>query len=107
VVLNKLPFFKETPTAESAIKAWIEEHGANPRFGAVEEPVLSPGWLTKVDASKLLEGLFQALSGATEIYRKTLHSVELTQWLIDNKRSSIEELISYVAELVPPAHRVP
>ena len=34
-------------------------------------------------------------------YRKTIHSVELTKWLLDNNPDMIAELTDYVASLVP------
>ncbi len=60
-----------------------------------------PVWIAKCDAPKLLARLFIYFSDTKIVYRKTIHSVELTKWLLNNKPEAIAELTNYVASLVP------
>jgi predicted ATPase len=105
-LLNELHCFRQQPISEATVQKWIEANGAKLDFGASEENVFSENWLVKVDAAKLLEALFQELSQSTEIYRKTLHSPQLTKWLLDHNKASLDELVGYVVGLVPPDQRV-
>jgi predicted ATPase len=105
-LLNELTFFQERPTSERSVQNWIEINGTKADFGASEEPVFSEKWLANVDGARLLDTLLQELSETTEIYRKTLHSPQLTKWLIDNKKASLDELVVYVVGLIPPEQRV-
>jgi hypothetical protein len=105
-LLNQLSFFITNPTSDVSVREWMEKNGADQRFGARTEQVFSIGWLSKVDAPRMLEALFEEMSEKTEIYRKTLHSPQLTKWLVQNKPSSLNELVSYVVGLVPNEQRV-
>jgi energy-coupling factor transporter ATP-binding protein EcfA2 len=105
-VLNEMSYFQERPTSEASVLAWIEKNGAKPEFGASEDPVYSVKWLTNVDAATLLETLFQELSETTEIYRKTLHSLQLTKWLLEHKQGPLDELIACIVSLIPQEQRV-
>ena len=50
-----------------------------------------------VDAPLLLSDLF---SEYVVEYRKTLHSVELTEWLLANDPEHLRELLDYLVSLV-------
>ncbi|QIG92696.2 MULTISPECIES: AAA family ATPase [unclassified Bradyrhizobium] len=99
-VLNATETFGGVLTA-SQVHEWILENGKDERLKAQEYEVLSPEWLARVDAPRLLEQLFQDISGAKEIYRKPLHSVALTKWLVEHDHRFLDELINYVVGLVP------
>jgi hypothetical protein len=45
--------------------------------------------------------MFSDLTGTTLEYRKTSHSLALTEWLLKNDLKSLEELLDYVETLVP------
>jgi len=100
-LLNATPTFKNAPTNETVIRDWIRQHGNDAKYGATSSETFSSAWFVEVNAPRLLDDLFQELSRAQEIYRKTLHSPLLTKWLIENDRASIEELITYVVSFVP------
>jgi energy-coupling factor transporter ATP-binding protein EcfA2 len=100
-VLNMQKSFQESPTNEEAVQKWIAAHGKDAAFKASQHEPYSAEWLSNVDAPRLLDALFQELSASKEIYRKTVHSVELTRWLVQNDRPAIQELIEFVAALVP------
>jgi AAA15 family ATPase/GTPase len=49
-------------------------------------------WRNNIDAAKLLKDLFNHFSESKLEYRKTTHSKELTEWLIENAPHELEEL---------------
>lgn len=100
-VLNETESFKAAPIGKEKIDDWIKTHGRNPKYGAEADEPFSAGWLSRVDAPRLLEDIFQNLSEAREIYRKPLHSLEITRWLITNDRRFLDELVEYVVGLIP------
>jgi hypothetical protein len=100
-VLNETASFKAAPIGQERIDSWIKANGKNPKYQAAADEPFSPRWLSKVDAPRLLEDLFQGLSEAQEIYRKPLHSVEMTRWLIAKDRPFLDELVEYVIGLIP------
>ncbi|MGY4346086.1 hypothetical protein ACVWXM_002553 [Bradyrhizobium sp. GM7.3] len=63
-LLNGLEHFKSTPTNVDKVNAWMLQHGADAKYGAKDHEPLSTEWLKMVDAPRLLNGLFQDLSGA-------------------------------------------
>ena len=105
-LLNELPFFVEHPTNDQFVRSWIEANGGRRDFCCSAKPVFSDLWMAQVDGATLLEELFQHLSEGTEIYRKTLHSPRLTKWLLEHKRTFLEQLIAYVVGLIPPEQRL-
>ncbi|MFQ3458554.1 hypothetical protein PMN64_35280 [Bradyrhizobium sp. UFLA01-814] len=105
-LLNEQPFFKEMPITAEKVSGWLLKHGNDEEFSATDETVFSHGWYCKVDGAKLLERLFPDVSEATEIYRKTLHSAQLTRWLLKHNRPALDVLIEYVVNLVPAALHV-
>lgn len=57
-------------------------------------------WLENVHAAELLEKLFSDLSDKTVEYKKTTHSVKLTEWLLENKPAKLSELKDFLVELI-------
>jgi predicted ATPase len=101
--LNGLEYFKSTPTSVDAVNAWILQNGSDPKYGAKDHAPFTTKWIETVDAPRLLDNLFQQLSDATETFRKPLHSVQLTKWLLQNDRDALQELVNFVVSAVPSA----
>jgi predicted ATP-dependent endonuclease of OLD family len=57
-------------------------------------------WLEKVHAGELLELLFTSLSKTKVEYRKRVHSVQLTKWLLANKPNEFQELQKDLVDLL-------
>lgn len=99
--MNDMESFRGGPIGPNDISDWIAVNGSNPKYKAGTDEPFSARWLIEVDAPRLLDDLFQALSGAREIFRKPLHSVVLTRWLLANDRQFLDELVEHVVGLVP------
>ena len=100
-ILNVTESFKAAPIEEGRITDWIGDNGRIPKYKAEGAEPFSPNWLKAVDAPRLLEDMFQDLSEAREIYRKPLHSVAITRWLIENDPQFLSEVVEYVVGLIP------
>lgn len=57
-------------------------------------------WLENVDGAGLLEDLYKHFSGKTVEYRKTTHSIKLTEWLLENNPEQLKELKDFLIELI-------
>jgi predicted ATPase len=104
-VMADLETFRENPIAMEKIIEWLTDNGGKPEYIPGGHTLLDlgdPDWLTKVDAAKLLQKLFEALSGSKEEYRKTVHSVQLTEWLIENKPSALAEILEFLQAILAP-----
>jgi hypothetical protein len=85
-----------------AISEWLAKNGRSEKY-AVKTANCAYGddkWHATVHAPALLVDLFNELSDAKVEYRKTLHSIELTKWLLENKPNHLDELVAYVERLV-------
>lgn len=102
-ILNALEYFKSRPTDSNTVEAWMLLHGSDPKYGAKELKPFSIEWLQTVDAPKLLNSLFEDSSESTETFRKPLHSVQLTRWLLQHEPDALQELVGFVVSAVPSA----
>ena len=85
------------------VRVWLEHHGLQRKYfdGANTSKVGDREWLNTVDAPRLLADMFAALSTDTPLtYDKLVHSVALTEWLIEHKRDALQELADYLATLI-------
>jgi energy-coupling factor transporter ATP-binding protein EcfA2 len=94
-VMSQLPSFSGATPSVGQIKEWIEANGGRREY--VNAPsdrvdITNPVWLESVNGARLLHDLLASLSNNTEEYRKTVHSVALTEWLIANKPEALSEL---------------
>jgi ABC-type cobalamin/Fe3+-siderophores transport system ATPase subunit len=99
-ILNRLPTFRENPISEVSVQKWVDANKANAAYFTGD---LKSGddWITDIDAAEFLTDLFAAVSDAKESYHKVGHAVELTDWILANDHSHLDELIAYVVQLVP------
>ena len=88
----------EGPIVASQIAFWIEKNGGSEKYVSktLGDRVGEPEWYQNVHAAKLLEDLFSELTQAKLEYRKTTHSVELTNWLLSNKSEFLLELLDFI-----------
>ena len=56
-------------------------------------------WLTTVNSTKLLHDMFGELTEARFIYRKIIHSVALTEWLLKHRPERLTGLLEFVRSI--------
>ncbi|OFW87756.1 MAG: hypothetical protein A3J37_08055 [Alphaproteobacteria bacterium RIFCSPHIGHO2_12_FULL_45_9] len=91
--LNKLPSFQTSSIEVQAVNDWILANGNEQKYKAADVAVNSEEWLKNVHSASLLEDIFSEFSTATEEYKKTRDSVEITKWLLANKPDTFSEII--------------
>jgi predicted ATPase len=97
-ILNSTPREGLSPASASDVDAWLTKNGG--KFIARWSGELSdPLWLSNVNAAKLLTCLFDELSGTNLEYRKTTHSLLLTEWILEHKPHLFKELAEYIESL--------
>ncbi|MBN3768996.1 AAA family ATPase [Burkholderia sp. Se-20378] len=79
------------PIDTDNVKKWIIDNGNAQKYidpaasiSEQEHPWESLDWLQRVNAPKLLRDIFASIPEQPEEYRKTTHSVALTDWLLAN-----------------------
>ena len=102
-ILSTLPSFQGATLAVDGVREWLESNGGNRTYFV--EPVeridvTNRSWLVNVNGAKLLKDLFASLSESREEYRKTVHSVQLTEWLIENNPGALDEIKHLLASIL-------
>lgn len=72
---------------------WLNVHPSRKAFRDEDN------WIANVNGAKIVAELFAELSRATVEYRKTIHSVALTKWLLSHKHGVLAELLGYIKDL--------
>jgi ABC-type lipoprotein export system ATPase subunit len=99
-VLNQEDKEQKQSLTGKEIREWLETHKSNknyfPKFSTDKE-LSDSQWVDKnIDAAKLLDALFANFSEARVEFRKTKHSVMLTEWLLENNPDSFAELVQFL-----------
>ena len=102
-VLSTLPSFQEASPTVEKVKEWLETNGGKRAY--IDEPteridITSKNWLEKVNGAKLLRDLFAQLSENREEFHKTVHSVQLTEWLIEKIPDSLAEMKDFLGSIL-------
>jgi hypothetical protein len=102
-VLSALLSFQDTSLTVERVKEWLETNGGKRVY--LDEPteradITSKTWLENVNGAKLLRDLLADLSGDREEYRKAVHSVQLTEWLIQNRPGSLAEMKEFLESIL-------
>lgn len=102
-VANSIEGFRDTPLSEDEINKWIERKRDNAKYKHLAGSRGDAGesfWLVVIDGASLLYDLFAELSEARVRYDKIVHSVSLTEWLIENEPTSLQELVSLLTKVL-------
>ena len=102
-VLSALPSFHGVSLTAERVKEWLETNGGKRTY--LDEPservnITNKTWLEEVNGAKLLHDLFAQLSENREEYRKTVHSVQLTEWLVANNPGSLAEMKEFLESIL-------
>ena len=89
-----------TYTSED-ISAWLEANQAKPKYWDNNSSDSKEKWREKIHAAKLLEDLFTELSETQVSYQKTIDSVKLTEYLLENKPEAFDSLKQLLDKFLP------
>lgn len=87
----------------TSVASWLRKHGNEKIYislpitlGEQEDLLANSEWLKGVHAPRLLKALFSdlanELAGHPEEYRKTTHSVAITEWVVDTEPEFLQPL---------------
>ena len=99
-LFSDVEFGEEVNLSQNRIEQSVQALGGNKELCAVrywKDDFSDPVWLKHVDGARLLQMLFKELTNSQLEYKKTSHSVALTEWLIVNDPSHVQELIDFVS----------
>ncbi len=102
-VMNSLTTFQNNPITPAKVADWLTKNGGNKKYintPAEDVDLQDKCWLENVHGAKLLADMLQELSEQKEVYRKTSHSVQLTEWLISNKPDQLAEVGKFLQTIV-------
>jgi len=99
-VLKREDAGREPPLDRVAVLEWLETHKSNKDFfskDTTQQELSNPQWVNEnIDAAKLLHKLFAELSESRVEFRKTAHSMMLTEWLLENNPEQFAELAQFL-----------
>lgn len=105
-IINSLTSFQEgtvEKVSEDLVLKWLKQNGGNKKYidSFVESiDIEDDDWLKNVHGANLLKALFEEVSRNQESYQKTSHSIELTNWLIENDPRAFQELEEFLSAIV-------
>lgn len=103
IVMKSLPSFEENPIEEKDIAKWLLENGGKTEYGSPSDAAINiadESWLKTVNGAHLLSDLFQQISNGRYFYDKVTHSVQITEWLLKNDPTSLNELCEFLLTIL-------
>lgn len=91
-IINNLENFSSIPIDVNEIQTWLEQSKKDTKYGE-STPELGATWTSYVHGANVLKDLFTHFSNGQYSFDKVTHSVQLTEWLCDNKPEVFEDLV--------------
>jgi predicted ATPase len=94
-VINSIEGSRSSPLEANEVTEWLETKGHDSKYGQPRQPSRGEAgepWIVYVDAAKILRDLFAELTDTQESYDKVVHSVALTDWLIEYSAEDLREI---------------
>jgi predicted ATPase len=89
------------PLSDTTVQEWIDNaKKENWYLPKSSNPLSESEWLCQVDGAKFLKDLFSQLSQTRVDFRKTTHSRQITEWLIENEPEQLSELRNLLVSLL-------
>jgi len=103
-VLNREDAGQEQPLTSESVREWLETNKVKLKEkkdflskDTTQQDLSNPQYVdANINAAKLLDVLFSELSEARVEFRKTTHSVMLTEWLLENNPEQFAELVQFL-----------
>lgn len=102
-VLNSLPSFSSNKIGENGVAQWLKKNGGKAKYNEKNIKnidVDDESWIKSVHGPRLLADIFSNLSDNKEEFRKTTHSVQITDWLITNEPDKLKELADFLNKII-------
>jgi hypothetical protein len=103
-ILNQEDKEQKQSLTEEGIRELLESNKLNKNYfskTSTNKELSDSQWVDKnIDAAKLLDALFANFSEARVEFRKTKHSVMLTEWLLENNPDSFAELVQFLRAIL-------
>jgi ABC-type branched-subunit amino acid transport system ATPase component len=96
-ILNEVDAGKGTDVTEEQANEWLTKNRLSPNYIHSSD---HNEWLKKVDAAKLLNGLFNDLTETRVRYDKLKHGEKLTDWIIQNSPADFDELSAFLKNVL-------
>jgi predicted ATPase len=91
-VINSIEGSRSTALAVEQVKEWLDSHCSDARYGKPRQGRKAEPWIEYVDAARLLGDLFGELTDTKESYNKVVHSIALTDWLIEHSPEDLRPI---------------
>ena len=109
-VLNREDAGREQPLTSESVREGLETNKVKLKEkkdffskDTTQQNLSNPQYVdANINAAKLLDVLFSELSEARVEFRKTTHSVMLTEWLLENNPEHFAELVQFLRGILDP-----
>ena len=98
-VANGIEGFRDSPISEEEVSITLEQKRQMPKyFRPLELNIqqLGEAWISAIHGAKVLQDIFSELSQTRVAFDKRIHSLALTEWLIEHSPQDLKE----IAELI-------
>jgi predicted ATP-dependent endonuclease of OLD family len=91
---------QEQPLTSEAVQQWLKANKLDKSFfskTSTQENLSNPQWVDEnINAARLLDKVFADLSKTRVKFRKTTHSIMLTEWLLEKNPEHFAELVQFL-----------
>src|SRR6476469_6489800 len=101
---------REQPVSGEEVRERLETHKLNKNYfpkpdiqrskDDTPKHLANAKWIDKIDAAKVLAALFAELSEARVQFKKTSHSLMLTEWLLENNPEHFADLAQFLRDIL-------
>jgi hypothetical protein len=96
-VVNSIEGFRENAVTPSEVQELIDaKRNDASNFCGRQVPQDASAWTQEIDAAKVLKEIFTTLSEARVAYDKVIHSVALTEFLVEHDPAQLNELAEWL-----------
>jgi energy-coupling factor transporter ATP-binding protein EcfA2 len=107
-VFNREDAEREPPVTSESVREWLKTNKGKfeekKNFSSTDttpQDLLDPPYVdVNINASKLLDALFSDLSETRVNFRKTKHSIMLTEWLLENNPTHFASLAQFLRDIL-------
>jgi predicted ATPase len=92
------------PLTAGQVNEWMEQNGTKSTYLAASTNAapFTELWYVEVDGARLLEDLFNQLSGARVEYLKVDYGEQITQWILEHAPDELRELAEFLDGILGP-----